>query len=245
VFLLDGEQVLGLKQNRTFNLSMLLKPQSRTVVPVTCLEAGRWSRSTANVQAADHVHFSSGRANKLRSVSESVRRDGTYVSDQRTVWGDITRILGSLHEPSPTRAEADYYSRRKRELAAMSSPLRALPNQVGAAIGFGARLVGLDIFLTPDLYRGLHDKLLKSYLLDAFDCEEAVCAPSRDFVLRKIRDLFSAEPARAPAPGAGEALRWVTRDGSAAALVCDGQCFHAVGFCTDKTSSEDFETEVA
>src|SRR5688572_29584273 len=44
LFVLDGEQVIGVKQNRTFNVSMLLPPESNTVVPVSCLELGRWAR---------------------------------------------------------------------------------------------------------------------------------------------------------------------------------------------------------
>ena len=48
VFILDGEELLGAKQNRIVNLSILVPPQATIGSPVSCAEAGRWrARSRA------------------------------------------------------------------------------------------------------------------------------------------------------------------------------------------------------
>src|SRR5690606_12314841 len=43
VLLLDGEEVVGAKQNRMINLTILVPARSRVRIPVSCVEQGRWS----------------------------------------------------------------------------------------------------------------------------------------------------------------------------------------------------------
>lgn len=40
--MLEGEQIIGLKQNRIVNMSILIKENSELPVPVSCVEEGRW-----------------------------------------------------------------------------------------------------------------------------------------------------------------------------------------------------------
>lgn len=42
VLLLDGEELVGAKQNRILNLTILVAAKTTTNIPVTCVEAGRW-----------------------------------------------------------------------------------------------------------------------------------------------------------------------------------------------------------
>ena len=44
VLLLDGEELVGAKQNRILNLTILAPPKQRIVVPVSRVEAGRRER---------------------------------------------------------------------------------------------------------------------------------------------------------------------------------------------------------
>src|SRR5690606_1658034 len=43
VFLLDGEELAGAKQNRILNLSLLVPGGTALDIPVSCVEQGRWS----------------------------------------------------------------------------------------------------------------------------------------------------------------------------------------------------------
>ena len=63
VLLYDGEELVGAKQNRILNLTVLVAPQSRTPIPVSCVEVGRWrmrSSAFAEVPAALNNSFGFG-----------------------------------------------------------------------------------------------------------------------------------------------------------------------------------------
>jgi len=45
VFLLDGEELVGAKQNRILNITVLAPAGKDTVIPVSCVESGRWQRT--------------------------------------------------------------------------------------------------------------------------------------------------------------------------------------------------------
>src|SRR5512142_1947912 len=65
VLLLDGEELVGAKQNRIVNLTILVPPQSRLPLPVSCVEAGRWAHRSRSFAAAGRTHYASGRAMKM------------------------------------------------------------------------------------------------------------------------------------------------------------------------------------
>ena len=52
VFLLDGEEVVGAKQNRILNISILAPAEKDTTIPVSCVEAGRWHHDRSDFTSA-------------------------------------------------------------------------------------------------------------------------------------------------------------------------------------------------
>lgn len=52
VLMLDGEKLVGAKQNRVLNVTVLIAAQSETIIPVSCVEQGRWSYRTREFGSA-------------------------------------------------------------------------------------------------------------------------------------------------------------------------------------------------
>ena len=46
VLILDGEELVGAKQNRIVNTTILIPAKETIVIPVSCVEEGRWSYDT-------------------------------------------------------------------------------------------------------------------------------------------------------------------------------------------------------
>lgn len=89
VLLLDGEELVGAKQNRVLNTTVLVAAQSTVVIPVTCVEQGRWAYRSHRFAAADTSLFASLRAKKAARVSAAVRETGEHHGDQGEVWQDL------------------------------------------------------------------------------------------------------------------------------------------------------------
>jgi hypothetical protein len=65
VFLLDGDQLIGAKQNRILNLSLMLGAKSESDIPVACVEAGRWRSQSREFAPCEEAYFAYGRAEKM------------------------------------------------------------------------------------------------------------------------------------------------------------------------------------
>lgn len=85
VLLLDGEELVGAKQNRVLNTTILLKKKSKTIIPVTCTEQGRWAYVSEEFADSNLVMSTKLRMQKSLSVSSSLRESHEYHSDQGAV----------------------------------------------------------------------------------------------------------------------------------------------------------------
>jgi hypothetical protein len=102
VLLVDGQELLGAKQNRVVNLTILVPGKSTTVIPVSCVEAGRWSPMSAEFKSSEQFMYSSARAHRTSQVTQAMREEGTRRSDQGAVWKDIAATAAKFSVHSPT-----------------------------------------------------------------------------------------------------------------------------------------------
>ncbi len=169
VFLLDGEELTGAKQNRILNITVLAPAGKDTVIPVSCVEAGRWSQSRPDFTSAPRAQFSASRAKKAARVSENLSCFQEASSDQGEVWADIDAKLGRMRSHSHTSAVEQVYQDHEDKLVRFVAQLKCVAGQVGAVFSIKGRVTGLEFFDCADTCSLLMPKIIRSYALDAID----------------------------------------------------------------------------
>lgn len=115
------------------------------------------------------VGGATGRATKVASVSDCLAQGQGAVSDQSEVWHHIAEKAARMDHHSETGAMADLFRHAEQDLEAYVRAFSAVPGQVGAIFALGGRVVGLEMFFSPDTYAKLLPKLVRSYALDAIE----------------------------------------------------------------------------
>ena len=113
VLFLEGEELAGAKQNRILNTSLLLPARSKTNIPVSCVERGRWSYKSRHF-GSEGRHSSSKLRHFLKaSVTKSTIGGMGHRSDQGKVWEEVDKQQATLGVHSPTAAMADSFELHK------------------------------------------------------------------------------------------------------------------------------------
>lgn len=167
VLLLDGEGIMGARQDRVVNTSVWLEGGRSYELPVSCVEERRW---------AGGVEFHPARAllnPSLRwvlcdGVSRSLSENRGYKSDQRALWSSITKTLSSLRVSSKTRSINDAYKSLKDEIESYMEELRNFSVDFSGVIIETSNLLAVDLFGSKTVLRRFWNKLLGSYLLEGF-----------------------------------------------------------------------------
>jgi hypothetical protein len=240
VFILDGEELLGAKQNRIVNLSILVPAVSSLTIPVSCVEAGRWHARSRSFSAAPRVQYGAARARRTKQVTKSMMSMGARVSDQSDVWADIAEKSVRLEAKSATSAMEAMFMDHAASIDEFVEGMIPFPGQVGALFVIADRIAGMDLFKSDALFRKLLPKIVRSYALDAIDPDASTAAhgasrSKRDTSRRTAAEHFmhrcaAAEGKAVPALGLGQDVRIEARGLSAAALVHHEEVIHLSAF---------------
>jgi hypothetical protein len=229
VLLYDGEELLGAKQNRILNVTVLAAAGAETRIPVSCVEEGRWSsRSAAFASSPSHAYPELRRVKAQRLSAEPLAR-GTA---QGAVWDEVRGKAARLGVHSPTGAQRDIFAARENDLAGLRKAFPLAAGQTGALLALGDRLC-LDYVSRPETFVRLYPKLLDGYLLDAVEHLDGTSAREE----RLAGFLEAAEDApskRQPSAGLGEDLRFAGSGLVGSGLTLDDELVQLCVFSADE-----------
>ncbi|MGH3088616.1 MAG: ARPP-1 family domain-containing protein [Rubrobacteraceae bacterium] len=230
VLILEGDELVGFKQDRVVNSSVLVEAASERILPVSCIEQGRWSRRSKPFSPSAASSPPSLRKAKSRSVAAFLRRGEGHRSDQGAVWEEVDRISERHAAPSPTRALRDTRSRLSEKLAPFEALAEKLPADArGVVAALGGRAVSLEMLAGPRSFSKVSRKLISGYALEALEVE-AGGLPDPFAVREFIETAASAEWEEHPAVGAGRDFRFEAEEASGYALVDEDGVSHLAVF---------------
>jgi hypothetical protein len=231
VLLLDGEELLGAKQNRVVNLTILAPPARTTVIPVSCVESGRWHHVSRGFASAPRAQFAEGRAAKMRQVTASLTSAGGRASDQHAVWDGIASKSARLSAASDTSAMSAVFEKLDTPLEQFVAAFQPAEHQVGAIFLINGRRAGLELFDAASTWRTLAPKLIRSYAVDAIDRRRQRAVKSGPKEAAALTTAVASSPASVfPGTGDGEDVRLSGTDIAGAALVAGGRAIHLSAF---------------
>ncbi len=229
VLLMEGEEMLGALQNRVVNSTILIAPNSETVIPVSCSEQGRWQEASEEFSDSGVMAPPSIRAIKAESVDRSLRSEGSRESDQGAVWDAIDEVASRAGTQRTTGAMRDVYSGRDEEIEALAEPFSVAEGQVGCVALINGNAVGLDCVSSPEVLRGLFHKLVRGYALEALLAPEAEGYYHGLSEAKKLlADCGECEDIRFDGVSLGMEHRYRGPDLTGSALLHEGQLIHAV-----------------
>ena len=255
ILVLQGEELVGAKQDRTLNVSILL-PQGKTRIPVTCVEQGRWGYKSRNFASGmfEHLELRRMKAELVTSSRKQKTADkfAKYVADQGAVWQEVQAESAQQAVSSVSGALGDVYgaSHVKDALDEIEKGISLPADCRGVVIGIGEEVVAVELLETARFFKRVWPRLLRSYALSTLQSQGPEGKPSeKSPSIEKVKELLSVaqsvEPSVEESIGLGHDVRWEAPDALAAALVHESQMVHGTVYSRQgkgkRKSPESFE----
>jgi hypothetical protein len=226
VIVCGDEELIGAKQNRILNVTVLVRARSSARLPVSCVEQGRWSSRSAAFSAAAHTAYPELRRRKAERLAAAPLRRGVA---QDEVWSAVAEKSIRLGSFSPTSAQADIFASRERDLGGLRDAFPLEPGQAGALVALGPDRLCLDYLSRPEVFARLYPKLLDGYLLDAI--EQLDVAPVDRVRLEGFVGAVTAAPRRRePSVSVGDDVRLCEKGLVGSGLELDGELLQLSAF---------------
>jgi hypothetical protein len=252
VLIVEGEVVVGGWQNRTVNISLLLEAGKEHRIPVSCIEAGRWSSrrtrrpffveptetesTRLEFEVAAYIVHSQLRRRKTETVTRHFLMTNRPVAEQHDVWDEVSRELMAARVASPTEDATTFYEHHRASIEDLLNPIKTLPNQVGAIVAIGQNIVGLEAFDHPETWNILCSKVLYGYAAEALEflwkqeAPKSVPYSEADAFRNKVASVFERAVVKPSPVGMGEHHLLEGGLVGGFALVHDGKVRHMFAF---------------
>jgi len=238
VLILDGDELLGAKQNRMANSTVLVPSGKAIELSVSCVERGRWRYESTNFRHEESFAYSDLRRKKAEQVAVNLKRRHSFDADQGAIWEEVNLKQRKMNTRSSTDALHEIYVQYKYQLNEFVSKLTPHPHQVGMAVFINGRFSCIDIFDNPGTMKKVWVRLLKSYALDAIDKKSERHSEKNIDPKSVLAALKDVKVSFAQSQGLGKDMRLESDKLVGAALVVENTIIHLSVFPRNNHSVE-------
>ena len=229
-------QVEGGKQDRTIFEPILIpigyNESNPLKIPAKCIEQSRWRYSSSR-GVTTSMKFKSAKTRMASQMANVSAKAG----DQSTVWESVYAVAGALdlgEEDAPTHSYREIQERsyeKDEDLKILQETLSAainLENQVGIVCAYGDKLLGLEIYGSPNLWIQFKDLVLKGFLTDkVFMQKQKTTQMLPDNLEEILRDEFmDLEVKKEEATGTGDLFRFNNKKWQGISINYQGNPIH-------------------
>jgi len=240
LLIIDGEELVGAKQNRIVNVTIMIPVETDIRIPVSCVEAGRWRPVSDDFDIGFHAVPSVRRRAKASVMRAQAAGEGFH-TDQGAVWDEVQYCLHYLDVDSQTSAMHRAFEARKREIEEYMKALQLPKDAVGYVAVLGEDIIGADVFDSALTLQKKWPRLVRSYAVEALRRDRAAQQKKspvkrgahkrqEEIARRVLEQIAENEGKCCPSPGEGVNVNVETPDVIASALVCDEAVVH-LGAC--------------
>ena len=170
ILIIEGQELLGAKQNRIINVSILVPAHISMVIPVSCCERSRWGfRSNREFSLSDRMTFSKARRNKMRSVNERWESGDTADSDQQEVWQDMDVKFAKMNVNSSTDSMGDFYDTYSERINQYVKSFASENDDKGIIAAINGKIVSMEFFDRNTSFKDNLSKIIRGLAADAIE----------------------------------------------------------------------------
>ena len=161
--ILEGQGLEGAKQNRVLQKTVVVPPESEILVPVNCVERGRWNYRTSEFRPAS---FSAGPSVKARKASAMKMGNQSIQSE---VWAEVSQMSTRFASHSETEDMVEILNRASTDKRYRFDKAQEKLTQFDA---FGYKVSGghsefIEIFGRKEWAKSAIQKSIREWLMDS------------------------------------------------------------------------------
>ncbi len=186
IFLMGGEILTGCRQDRILAGDVLLAPGTKDLlVPVYCVEHGRWNQTSDRFYSKQNLGTPDLRAKAQEKSPAAQREIWASIAEQNSKLGvtSASDAYQQAFEKEETRARIQKVEKKMQDIP------RLHKDAVGVVIGLNGEMVSVDIFANPELFAKQWPKILRSSALSSIERTRGGTL-SRDEAAEFLRSLM-------------------------------------------------------